>query len=336
MSEMKRTRRLLALMLILDLLLTALPPLALGEEEIILTAPPAEAAEAPFLPEYEAEDIEIVPAPDMEEDLFEEEPEVVPAPEPEEAMEAEEPSPFVVQDGVLTAYTGEEADVVLPEGVTVIAAYTFADNAALVSVACPDTLQAIEDYAFAGCTALQQVTYPETAVVGELAFEGSALAVPKIAAAEEVPTVEAPDPENLHSHAPIIRTQPVDATVPVGGSVTLSIIAAGTGLACQWQYLAPNVTTWTNCTSLTELDLSDCSALTDFYCYKNSLSTLDLSGCPALKCLNCSENNLTTLDLSGCSALEYLYCPNNSLTSLDLTACPNCQYCCDGDVEVLS
>jgi len=58
--------------------------------------------------------------------------------------------------------------------------------------------------------------------------------------------------------------------------------------------------------------------LTQFSCYGNQLTNIDLSQNTALTDLNCQDNQLTSLDLSQNSALNILYCDNNQLTSLNL------------------
>ena len=56
------------------------------------------------------------------------------------------------------------------------------------------------------------------------------------------------------------------------------------------------------------MDLSGCTALQVFYCYKNFLSALDLSQNTALQLLQCSNNRLITLDISHNKALKDLMC----------------------------
>ena len=58
--------------------------------------------------------------------------------------------------------------------------------------------------------------------------------------------------------------------------------------------------------------------LTQFSCYGNQLTNIDLSQNTALTDLNCEDNQLISLDLSQNSALDILYCDNNQLTSLNL------------------
>jgi len=58
--------------------------------------------------------------------------------------------------------------------------------------------------------------------------------------------------------------------------------------------------------------------LTEFSCYGNQLTNIDLTQNTALTYLNCNDNQLTNLDLSQNNNLDILYCENNQLTSLNL------------------
>ena len=76
-----------------------------------------------------------------------------------------------------------------------------------------------------------------------------------------------------------------------------------------------------NCSynDLTELNVSQNTALTYLDCLSNQLTELDVTHNTALTRLSCSSNQLTTLDVSGCSALTYLSCYFNQLTKLDFS-----------------
>jgi Leucine-rich repeat (LRR) protein len=70
---------------------------------------------------------------------------------------------------------------------------------------------------------------------------------------------------------------------------------------------------------LTELDVSNNTALQLLYCYFNQLTELDVSNNTALRDLYCYVNQLTELDVSNNTALEWLSCYNNQLTELDVS-----------------
>ena len=71
--------------------------------------------------------------------------------------------------------------------------------------------------------------------------------------------------------------------------------------------------------NLTQFDVSKNTALEDLLCSENNLTQLDVSKNTALEYLDCSENNLTQLDVSKNTALEHLYCSENNLTQLDVS-----------------
>jgi len=54
-------------------------------------------------------------------------------------------------------------------------------------------------------------------------------------------------------------------------------------------------------------------------CDDDQLTNLDVSNNTALQHLSCSANQLTSLDISNNTALNYLYCGNNKLTTLDVS-----------------
>ncbi|MCZ8331641.1 MAG: T9SS type A sorting domain-containing protein [Flavobacterium sp.] len=70
---------------------------------------------------------------------------------------------------------------------------------------------------------------------------------------------------------------------------------------------------------LTNLDVSQNTALTDFNCDNNQLTSLDVSQNSALISLYCSSNQLTNLNVVQNILLENLNCAGNQLTSIDVT-----------------
>lgn len=69
---------------------------------------------------------------------------------------------FTIQDGILTAYSGTNKDIVIPEGVTEILNEVFAENTNIESVSFPNTLKKIGDKAFYNCTNLKcELRFPE-------------------------------------------------------------------------------------------------------------------------------------------------------------------------------
>jgi uncharacterized repeat protein (TIGR02543 family) len=70
---------------------------------------------------------------------------------------------------------------------------------------------------------------------------------------------------------------------------------------------------------LTKLDLSQNINLTKVYCASNLLTDLNIKNCAKLLSLNCEKNKLETLDLSGNPELIQLYCRHNMLSQLDVS-----------------
>ena len=85
-------------------------------------------------------------------------------PEQEAAEEIKDTSDFVIKDGVLLAYCGREAVVVVPEGVTTIGEYAFTSvnrRATIERVVLPSSLKEIKEGAFYGCHDLEEIIIPD-------------------------------------------------------------------------------------------------------------------------------------------------------------------------------
>lgn len=82
---------------------------------------------------------------------------------------------FVIENGVLTKYTGKGVDIVIPDGVTAIGehAFSFSD---ITSVKIPPSVTSIGKSAFFCCMKLADVTINNgTRTIGNCAFEQSAI-----------------------------------------------------------------------------------------------------------------------------------------------------------------
>ncbi len=78
---------------------------------------------------------------------------------------------FIIKDGVLIAYMGEETDVPIPENITAIGENAFLNNTEIENVTFPAGLTAIESAAFRGCTALKGIVIPDSVnSIGDYAF----------------------------------------------------------------------------------------------------------------------------------------------------------------------
>lgn len=82
-------------------------------------------------------------------------------------------SDFMINDGVLKSYSGTQAHVIVPEGVTRIAPHAFMGCRSLTHITLPEGLQAIGMGAFMDCSCLQGVVIPHSVTqLDESAFEG--------------------------------------------------------------------------------------------------------------------------------------------------------------------
>lgn len=69
---------------------------------------------------------------------------------------------FVIENGVLIEYTGDEIDIVIPDGITKIGDEAFADCGDICSVVIPDGVTEIGEDAFAWCYELRSIVIPES------------------------------------------------------------------------------------------------------------------------------------------------------------------------------
>ena len=80
---------------------------------------------------------------------------------------------FVIKDGTLLKYTGNDASVTIPNSVTSIGDYAFTGCYNLTSIEIPNSVTSIGNYAFSGCSGLTSVTIPNSVTsIGEAAFSG--------------------------------------------------------------------------------------------------------------------------------------------------------------------
>lgn len=66
----------------------------------------------------------------------------------------------IIGNQILIAYKGTSEDVVIPDGVRIIAGFTFENDMTIQSVQLPNSLISLNAYAFAGCRNLQELQLP--------------------------------------------------------------------------------------------------------------------------------------------------------------------------------
>ena len=80
---------------------------------------------------------------------------------------------FVIENGVLTKYTGNDSEAVIPDGVTEIGEYAFYMHPTIEKVYMENSVKAIGSYAFYSCKSLSNVQFSATLIsIGSNAFWG--------------------------------------------------------------------------------------------------------------------------------------------------------------------
>ncbi|MBR2916647.1 MAG: leucine-rich repeat domain-containing protein, partial [Clostridia bacterium] len=80
-------------------------------------------------------------------------------------------SDFIIKNGVLEKYTGEESKVVIPDSVTEIGEMAFLVQTTLKEIIIPSSVTKIGEHAFVCCVSLKEITIPSSVTeIGEYAF----------------------------------------------------------------------------------------------------------------------------------------------------------------------
>lgn len=69
---------------------------------------------------------------------------------------------FLIKGTTLIKYSGNQKNVIIPEGIETIYHYCFYRNNKIVSVVLPSTLKTIEYYSFGSCKHLKDINFSDT------------------------------------------------------------------------------------------------------------------------------------------------------------------------------
>ena len=195
---------------------------------------------------------------------------------------------------------GLTGSLVIPSGVTSIGSYTFYNCSGLTSVTIPASITSINSEAFYGCTSLVVVYNLSSLNItagssgyGYVAYY--ALAVYKDTSTEySIQTIG--NVKYFVSGTDFIAFGPTSTSI-----TTITLDSRTTAIKNN---------AFQNCTSLTTLNMSGCTQITNIGfidSIKQNLTTIDLSGCTGLTVIASSAfqsyTRLTSINLSGCTSL---------------------------------
>lgn len=83
---------------------------------------------------------------------------------------------FIVENGVLVRYVGDDDTVVIPDNVEEIGSFVFNEKSTIKSITIPSSVRKIGKYAMANCTSLKSIIIPESVIeIEECAFQFSGI-----------------------------------------------------------------------------------------------------------------------------------------------------------------
>lgn len=215
---------------------------------------------------------------------------------------------FVIADGRLVKYIGEDEEVVIPSTVKVVGPRAFSSNKKLKKVAVPSTVKEIGVCAFSGCSSLRDVTLSEgleKIMMGAFWFCKS---LEKIVIPSSVRQIEC---ENFQ-YCTSLKTVIILAQIKTlehymfGNCFSLETVVLPDGL----ESICHNV--FYNCNKLKSLTLP--ASIT-----KMSLRAFDM-GLDAVTFKGAPPNNMQAFGKSLCSRsmIKVVYAPNASVTQFSL------------------
>lgn len=80
---------------------------------------------------------------------------------------------FIVEDNKISKCITDEAEVSVPDNITLLRAYSFKDNSFIKKVICSKSVNIIDNEAFCNCVNLEEVIIKErTTIIGDRVFDG--------------------------------------------------------------------------------------------------------------------------------------------------------------------
>ena len=218
---------------------------------------------------------------------------------------------FTIKNGILKAYKGNEAHVIIPEGVTAIGAYAF--SKALKSITLPDSLTVICASAFFSCESLQSITIPEGVTsIGSTAFYGCK-ALQNITLPNSLTAIGDMAFNGCYSLKSIHIPNSVTSigNRAFGACINLENVTLSSSLLYIGNFM------FYECSKLQSIDIPE---------NVNYIGPSAFKGCSALKSLHIPEG-VTFIGaevFSGCNGLQSLRIPNGvkEITEFSLN-CPN-------------
>ncbi len=183
---------------------------------------------------------------------------------------------FVIEDGILVEYSGKDDDVIIPDGVTGIAANVFSGKDTLHSVTLPDSLVQIGYYAFYNCCGLTEISIPDGVTsIGDRAF-ASCSSLTSVILSEQLTSIGA------YVFADCSSLQAID--LPDG----IAYIPDGA---------------FSNCGMLSRISLPDSLDVIGNYAFRSCTGLTELS-------LPDGVTRVGYMPFAGCSALKTVFIPN--------------------------
>ena len=219
---------------------------------------------------------------------------------------------FVIENGVLTKYTGTAEKVVIPDGVTAIGDYAFYGYSDLAEIIIPNTVTSIGKQAFCSCSNLTNVKIPNSVtLIGWSAFSDCS----------SLTSIEIPNSITSIDYGTFNGCSNL-TSVKLPDTITSISTIAFSGCSSLTSIEIPNGVTvigdgaFLGCSSLTSIELPDSVTVIWYSAFSkcSSLTSVKLS------------NSITSIGdyaFSDCSSLTSIEIPN-SVTSMGCNVFEDC------------